>query len=125
MCVRTCAHVLQPVERQPPANLLTVVQLGKLSSTLVRLAPHGFLKLHEFAELLLRAAGEGTLPDGCVRACVRTCAHACECTCNCACAAVCMHACVRGWGGVNMRAAVLHAACTCGVCLCMHAAARH
>jgi len=28
------------------------------------LAPNGYLKLHEFAEILLRAAGDGTLPDG-------------------------------------------------------------
>jgi hypothetical protein len=68
-CTHAITHVhtrvhIQPVERQPPANLLTVKQLGKLSTTLVTLAPNGYLKLHEFAEILLRAAGDGTLPDG-------------------------------------------------------------
>lgn len=52
----------KPQERPPPASLLTVDQMGKLTLALHAVQPAGFIKLSEMAEALLRAAGTGILP---------------------------------------------------------------
>lgn len=53
----------RPRERPPPASLLSTAQLSKLISTLVKLAPGGFVKPAELVEILLRGTADGLLPD--------------------------------------------------------------
>ncbi|KAL6765964.1 protein associated with central pair microtubule complex [Haematococcus lacustris] len=53
----------KPQERAPPSHIPSVAQLVQLVDRLVQAAPQGLLKLGELAELLLRAAGDGALPE--------------------------------------------------------------
>lgn len=61
----------RPVERLPQGGaqaaagaVLSVAQLGALVGKLASLAPGGFVKVGELAEVLLRAGGEGGLSEG-------------------------------------------------------------
>ncbi len=54
----------RPVERAPPANVLTVAQLAAVAGRIAAVAPGGYAKVGDVAEVLLKAGGEGLLPDG-------------------------------------------------------------
>mmetsp|Transcript_35241 Transcript_35241/g.78424 ORF Transcript_35241/g.78424 Transcript_35241/m.78424 type:complete len:1824 (+) Transcript_35241:146-5617(+) len=53
-----------PVERQPPASLLSSGQLAKLGSMFSAIAPNGFVKLADAAQLMCGCITDSILPGG-------------------------------------------------------------